>query len=283
MKKLFGFEHEFMRSVPMGLLGAVGIFFLTLLLESVFGAVFYSLSYYGFKNQPFMASVVINLGLWATKIFVLLTIFKLAVRTGEPDAPSPFKHWVKSHQIKRFVLMTMALVFFFRMGYDSLIGSVIVNQFGIDQDLKESFELILGAPILGIFYIIVIAPIFEEILYRGIIFGGLRRKGQSFVFSAYLSALLFGLMHMNVSQGINAFVLGLLAAYVYEQTGNLKISIGLHLLNNLYVTLGGYWMEGLYEKIPTIGRLGFTIVGIGCVFWLLRRLNQKAEHFNSLE
>lgn len=267
----------------MGLLGAVGIFFLTLFLESVFGGVFYSLSYYGFKNQPFMASVVINLGLWATKIFVLLTIFKLAVRTGETDVPSPFKHWIKSRQLKQFALMTMALVFFFRMGYDSLIGNMIVDQFGIDQDLKESFDLILGAPILGIIYIIVIAPIFEEILYRGIIFGGLRRKGQGFIFSAYLSAMLFGLMHMNVSQGINAFVLGLLAAYVYEQTGNLKISIGLHLLNNLFVTLGGYWMEGLYEKIPTIGRLGFTIVGIGCVFWLLNRYRLKAGLLNSLE
>ena len=283
MNKIFGFEHEFIRSVPMGLLGAVGIFFLTLLLESVFGGVFYSLSYYGFKDQPLVSSIVINLGLWATKIFVLLSLFKLTVRIGETDTPSPFKNWVKSHQLKRFVLMTVALVFFFRMGYDSLIGNRIVDYFGISQDLRESFDLIFGAPLLGMLYIIIIAPVFEEILYRGIIFGGLRRKGQSFVFSAYLSALLFGLMHMNVSQGINAFVLGLLVAYVYEQTGNLKISIGLHLLNNLYVTLGGFWMEGLYEKIPTIGRLGFTIVGIGFVFWLLNRLKQTAENLNSLE
>lgn len=297
MNKLLSFEHATLRTIPIGLIGAAGIFFLTLMLEMLLGTVFYSIAHLGFKDMSVLASVVINLGLWVAKIVVVLTLARLVVRTvgavgavetaetapspldgaeTSREAQSPFSHWVRSKDVPRLLLPTLLLVIVYRLAFDSQLGLLVVQYFGIDPDLTESMDLILGAPALGVLYILVIAPIFEEIVYRGILFGGLRRKGHRPLMAAFASALLFALMHMNVAQGINAFCLGLLCAYVYQVTGNLKPAILLHVINNAYVVLGAGYMDGLLEKIPLLGRLSLTGTGIGLTVLVLYLYQRQA-------
>lgn len=283
MKKLLTFEYDKIRVIPLGILGVVGIFCLSLFLEIILGGAFYSIGYFGFKEEPLIASIIINLGLWVTKIVILIAVAKLTIEAGSPVTKSPFKNWVKSDQIKGLVLLTTAIVIFYRLAYDSQIGLMVLKNFGIDPDLTESMELIMGAPALGALYILLIAPIFEEIFFRGIIFGGLRQKGHGFIFAAIVSALLFGLMHMNVAQGVNAFFLGLLAAYVYHQTGNLKSAIWLHVINNTYVVFSSSWMDGAFEKIPILPRLLAMGIGIIVSAILLNYYRIKAERLNTLE
>lgn len=54
----------------------------------------------------------------------------------------------------------------------------------------------------------IVAPIYEEIIYRGIILKGLSIKYNDNL-AVIVSALLFAVMHMNLHQGINAFFLDL--------------------------------------------------------------------------
>jgi membrane protease YdiL (CAAX protease family) len=283
LKRLLTFEYDKIRVIPLGVLGVVGIFLLSLLLEILLGSVFYSIGDLGFKQTPLIASVIINIGLWVTKIVILLVVAKLTIESGSPRTQSPFKNWVKSDRIKRLLVLTAAIVIFYRLAYDSQLGLMIVKNFGIDPDLTESMQLILGAPVLGVLYIMIIAPIFEEIFFRGIIFGGLRQKGHGVIFATIVSALLFALMHMNVAQGVNAFFLGLLAAYVYHQTGNLKSAIWLHVINNTYVVFSSGWMDGIFEKIPILPRLIAMSIGILVSVFLLNHYRLKAERLNTLE
>jgi membrane protease YdiL (CAAX protease family) len=81
--------------------------------------------------------------------------------------------------------------------------------------------------------IIVFAPIFEELLFRGILFRAFRNK-FSFVFSAVLSGIIFSLAHSNYFSFLPIFTLGFVFAYIYEKTKNLKIPILLHSLHNLF-------------------------------------------------
>ncbi|MGB0910579.1 MAG: lysostaphin resistance A-like protein [Nitrospirales bacterium] len=78
----------------------------------------------------------------------------------------------------------------------------------------------------------VLAPIFEEIIFRGIVFGSLRRR-FGWLLSALLSATIFALVH---GYGIVGFCAvwwsGFLWAWAYEKTGSLLPGIMAHALNN---------------------------------------------------
>ena len=69
---------------------------------------------------------------------------------------------------------------------------------------------------------VIIAPVFEETIYRGIILNGMLKK-YSPKKAIIVSSLIFGLIHLNLPQGLNAFVLGLIIATVYYYTRSLYI------------------------------------------------------------
>jgi uncharacterized protein len=77
----------------------------------------------------------------------------------------------------------------------------------------------------------ILAPIAEEIYFRGVIFRWLR-GGWKFWPSALISSVIFGLLHGEISVAIAAFVLGLILAYAYEKSNSLWGSIAIHIANN---------------------------------------------------
>ncbi|MDO5778986.1 MAG: CPBP family intramembrane metalloprotease [Clostridium sp.] len=103
----------------------------------------------------------------------------------------------------------------------------------------------------------VIAPIFEEILYRGILLKGLINKYNSKRAIVY-SALIFGIAHLNIPQGINAFLLGLILGTVFYYTRSIYLCMIMHFVNNLLVNFVYYpssemWTTILFIVLPIIG------------------------------
>lgn len=84
----------------------------------------------------------------------------------------------------------------------------------------------------GILAAVIIAPIFEEILFRGLIFNELR-KNVNVVVSIILQALIFGLFHGNLAQGIYAALLGSVAAIIYVWTKSIVSNMLLHIFFNI--------------------------------------------------
>ena len=78
--------------------------------------------------------------------------------------------------------------------------------------------------ILSIIVIALLPAIFEELLFRGVIFNSFNKKWGPFI-AAIVSALIFGIYHMNWIQGINAFILGLSFAYIYYKSDSLFVPI----------------------------------------------------------
>jgi membrane protease YdiL (CAAX protease family) len=79
--------------------------------------------------------------------------------------------------------------------------------------------------------VVITAPIAEEVLFRGFIFGGLRR-GLAFVPAALLSGFLFSLGHTDPGLVIPFTLVGMVLAYTYERSGSLYTSIGVHFIFN---------------------------------------------------
>ncbi len=72
-----------------------------------------------------------------------------------------------------------------------------------------------------------VVPIFEEIMYRGIIFN-LLRENMSLTLALFFQALIFAIMHMNMLQGGYTFLGGILIGLAYYWTGSLWVPILIH-------------------------------------------------------
>jgi membrane protease YdiL (CAAX protease family) len=103
------------------------------------------------------------------------------------------------------------------------------------KDIAEGF----GAVPVRVLLIVVLAPISEEVCFRGMLFGGLREKLPR-LGAALISALIFGGLHAIT--GISAvpplILFGFLLALLYEKTGSVVPGILLHMLNNSVALLG---------------------------------------------
>jgi ABC-2 type transport system permease protein len=77
------------------------------------------------------------------------------------------------------------------------------------------------------------APIFEEFIFRGVLFGGLRRSFGA-LGAAVASALVFGIVHPAIASA-PVFVLGLAAALVYERERSLLAPMAAHMTYNALV------------------------------------------------
>lgn len=79
--------------------------------------------------------------------------------------------------------------------------------------------------------IVIAAPILEELIFRGIILGGLLKK-YSPLTAIIVSSVLFGLIHLNPWQFISAMIIGAFSGWIYYKTRKLSYSIFIHLTNN---------------------------------------------------
>ncbi len=96
--------------------------------------------------------------------------------------------------------------------------------------------------------VVIFAPACEELALRGVTLGYASRA-LPFWAANILQALLFGIMHGNVIQGAYAFVLGLFLGYLYHISGNIKVTILLHIFfNGASTFFGGLFFYG--EESP---------------------------------
>ncbi len=88
------------------------------------------------------------------------------------------------------------------------------------------------------------APIMEEFMFRKLLVDRTIKYGKGL--SILLSGLMFGLYHGNLNQFIYAFVIGAFFAFMYIKTGNIKVTIGMHMIFNF---IGGFLASNLLNML----------------------------------
>ena len=159
------------------------------------------------------------------------------------------------------------------------ISILFPDMFKAYEELAKNFDLSTAPPVLMIFVVCLFGPLVEELTFRGMIYGRLRRA-FSVAPAAIISALLFGVFHMNWVQGIYATVFGIALAYVYEKTGTIWGSVLLHACFNTasYIIQAlDTWLVSL--GIPYLGviELVFELVCVVLVFVLIRRIRLEKK------
>ena len=129
---------------------------------------------------------------------------------------------------------------------------------GLLPPMPEWLEKMLGSLTTGNVWLNFIcvslfAPFFEEWLCRGMVLRGLLNSRQedgrplmSPALAIVISALFFGVIHLNPWQALPAFALGLLMGYVYYRTGSLKLTMLIHFTNNTFALILSH-IDGLAD------------------------------------
>ena len=172
---------------------------------------------------------------------------------------------------KYFILMTgfsMAAILFI-----SIISTVFTTITNLDipqADFTFDFSSLSGW--LFLFYVCLIGPIFEEVLFRGAILRTLNRYNRYFAIIA--SALIFGLFHLYLEQGAHAFVLGLVLAYASLKTDSLMVPILLHIFHNTLTTFTSFSMS--LTTIDLLFRFACMIVAL---IWLSNHIKDLKKEY----
>lgn len=108
------------------------------------------------------------------------------------------------------------------------------------------------SPWAAIPFMVVLAPIFEEYIFRKLIIDRTIHYGEGI--AIVVSAFLFALFHGNLNQFAYAFVLGLFWGFLYARTGSVKYTIWMHMCINFLGSVPGMLMmrSEAYQGILTL-------------------------------
>lgn len=163
------------------------------------------------------------------------------------------------------------------MGYGMQIVTtlimVLVNVL-LPSVMEEYNTLVDGSGITtyGLMWVIstlVLPPLVEEAGFRGLGLTYLERAGVPFAVANIVQALAFGIFHMNLTQGIYTFVLGVALGYVTHRSGSIAPAVLMHLVYNLMGTLGSDLIYS-YLPAPFLILLVTNVVALVYAFRLLR-------------
>ena len=167
----------------------------------------------------------------------------LFMMPGCKSCKTNFGRMLGFHRIK---LSTALYVILFVILLSPLI--TLINAFTMlytDNTVAEMTPEILEVPFpLMLFIIGIFAPFCEEFVFRGVIFHSYRRT-QAGIWPVVLSALLFGLMHLNFNQAAYAFVIGIGLALLVDATGSIWSSILFHTVFNSFEVIVMYAADSL--------------------------------------
>lgn len=137
--------------------------------------------------------------------------------------------------------------------------------------------------------ICLLAPLTEELVFRGAILTALRKSRCRPWFAIIMSALFFGIIHINPSQIPHSFLMGLLLGWIYVRTCSLIPCILAHMANNTVVYMLVWLLpESTSDSLDWLGNTSQQLVGFTlsatlltwCV-WLIavrtRPINQQAD------
>ncbi|MBD5530892.1 MAG: CPBP family intramembrane metalloprotease [Lachnospiraceae bacterium] len=101
--------------------------------------------------------------------------------------------------------------------------------------------------LLGLIAYGIVSPIVEEGVFRGILYLKCRRYFGRRLPAALLSALLFGILHGNMVQGVYGFVMGMIMIWFYERYDSFLAPVIVHAASNISVFLISFANGGRFD------------------------------------
>ena len=187
-------------------------------------------------------------------------------------------YFIKTNKEKKYFKVNKKLnitdiITYFALSYGiNIFLNLILSAINI-----EGQKFIVQRPIYtDIIYAICIAPILEEIVFRGVLMTYLKKYGIQT--AIIVSSLFFGISHYNIYMIIPAFFIGIVLAYVSYKY-SIKYSILLHILLNIVANMSKivFVLKGPKEIFPLLGIIFISLFVLCLIFFIigLKRKNYQ--------
>lgn len=149
-----------------------------------------------------------------------------------------------------------------------------------------STDIPLGSALdvtLCVLVTVIIAPVCEELVFRGALLTGLTKK-LGVLPSVLLSGLAFSLMHMNPEQTVYQFFMGCACAYLAICSGTVVCPMIVHACNNLIALIleftGTAFLDVFFagQLAFVLSTVGFLALGITAIYFIGRLMLKKERH-----
>jgi len=133
-----------------------------------------------------------------------------------------------------------------------LIHNLVLYGLGIrtqGEEIKQLFEM-LKSPFWFFLVGAILAPLVEEIFFRGFLFQGFRAR-YGWVPGMLLSSAIFGIAHLDPAALIPTFILGCLLAFLYQRSNSVWPGVIMHVLVNSIGLCSVYFATQYPNLIPS--------------------------------
>lgn len=182
----------------------------------IFSLFVFIYTYIGYDTND-IVSIMNNSSIYITIIMALIFIPLLVFNYKKNYKDD------KLNSVYKFIILgfSLSLIYnFFGFYLDKLLDTNLYGEFNI-------IETIIQTVILG--------PIIEEYLFRGMIYNGLKKNFNDKK-SMIITSIVFAITHINIIQMIYAFLLNIILVKVYEKYKNINSCIIIHSISNLTTT-----------------------------------------------
>ncbi len=227
----------------------------------------------GFFNTA-TGHMILSLTLYLTMLMVFLFFNK--------NKENKITQKVKLLKILKYIGIA-TLAFFMLYPIVTCIDSLI-HKIGLRVGTL-SYKLTTKNYFISLISLVVAPAVCEELLFRGLIFKGLKKHGK--VLSITISALMFAIYHMSVAQTIYPLLMGLLFGVIMFYENNIYYCIAAHTTNNFISLTLSYFEINLifnhwtYILLAII--LAVVFICIALLFILKNKSSQEKQHLTSNE
>ncbi len=225
-------------------------------MSDVMGGIFGTSSVAGYTsltNFIYGAAAFIIFGIWYRRAFILPNKGKKKV-----GCPSGFSFRV----ILGILLLGIGLYYVTSLVVD--VASAIRPQWLANYNSVVQGAGYTDPSLLLILYVVILAPVCEELIFRGLTFR-YARNALPFWIANIWQALLFGIMHFVLLQVVYAFVMGLFLGYIVHRGHGVRYSIPVHIVFNIiglfFYELVGRTLE-LHYALAMICGLAVTVLAL---------------------
>lgn len=207
----------------------LGLYMLLYLMAMFTGRFFY-------KEQLPLVSAVVGLLIWTAMLIAATVINRLRRETWQTGYGLGLRHLHLLSQSAIYYITSLAPVLFF-----SWLFGLLLWLLGQEPERQVAVQMMMEAPpllrALLIGMALIGAPIFEEIVFRGILFPFILSRLERPGLATAITSVIFAAMHFHLPSFIALFVLSAALCFAYWRTGSLWVCIGMHALFNTISTL----------------------------------------------
>ena len=187
-------------------------------------------------------SLHIIANLLVSQIIILLPGLIYYVCITKDDAPFKIYKKIKPITVLLLIVFTWLIL-------PLTTAANVFSQIFTKNEVMSISGNVLSLPLgVAVLIIGILGPFSEEFVFRGLIYNSLKNRTKRYIASGIISALYFGLMHMNFNQFCYAFLLGIIFAIINEVLDSTWPSFVCHAVVNTQNVLLLYGMNMVFTK-----------------------------------